>query len=669
MIFLLYFTGAAIAGLSSGQHSFQGDSRSDLLQLRSGKHLLGFGTDRVYFTGLGYALVEEFVGANSVTPISGSIISDERKGGHASELQQVQYSNLWPGVTLSYNQSTVGFAESVFTISAAADPRVIRLRYKTPFTIQEDGSLRFERTDSRGWFTQTAPVAWQEIDGKRIMVKVAFEQYDKNVVGYRLGAYDPNHVLLIDPTYQWHTFYGSSSADAANAIAVDAVGNIYVGGWSSSNWLANGGTSPLHAHSGNMEMAVIKLDATGAYQWHTFYGGASDDDYIYALTLQGTSLYVAGGSDGSWVGPSGESPLHAFNGSGNTEIVILKLDLNGTYQWHTFYGASGSTDVANDLTVDSTGYLYATGYTGATWLGEGATAPLNAFGGARDFWVLKLSNAGAYQWHTFYGSTSDALGYGIAADGSNNVYVVGNSNSTWTGPGMEAPIHAYSGDYDILVVKLNQSGAYQYHSFYGASVRDAANCVAVDGGGNVYIGALSDATWQGDGNTSPLHTHSGNTNFAITKLNASGVYQWHTFYGSQTQSRGIALDTNNNVYITGYSQNGSWLGDNSTAPLHAYSGTIDEMTTLSLDQNGVYLWHTFYGSSDLDHAHAIAIGLRGAIYVVGRSTQSWVGDDSTDPLNAQSGSGNYDMAIFKLASPSNFPWGMYLPAIQNSVGN
>jgi len=81
----------------------------------------------------------------------------------------------------------------------------------------------------------------------------------------------------------------------------------------------------MHAYSGSTDLFVLELSSSGAYQWHTFYGSSSDDEYGLSVTVDG-SIYVAGYSATSWAGPSGESPLHAKSGDWTTEdLFVLKL--------------------------------------------------------------------------------------------------------------------------------------------------------------------------------------------------------------------------------------------------------------------------------------------------------------------------------------------------------
>jgi len=148
--------------------------------------------------------------------------------------------------------------------------------------------------------------------------------------------------------------------------------------------------------------------------------------------------------------------------------VVIKLNSAGAYQWHTFYGVSTANDIAYGIAVDSSANVYVAGISVATWNGPGNVSPLNAHAGSVDIVVVKLSSAGAYQWHTFYGSTSVDYAYGIALDSNANVYVAGSSQATWNGPGSVAPLNAYADGVDIVAVKLSSAGAYQWHTFYGS---------------------------------------------------------------------------------------------------------------------------------------------------------------------------------------------------------
>ena len=167
------------------------------------------------------------------------------------------------------------------------------MRYNAPLALNKNGALRiaFETGD----MTESAPIAWQDIDGKRTAVDVAFQVRGQEV-GFALGAYNPRHALTIDPSVVWNTFLGGSGSDAGNAIAVDGSGNIYVAGNSTATW-----GSPVRAYTSNSDVFVAKLNAsTGGLTWNTFLGG-SGADVGNAIAIDGSgNVVVTGSSAATW---------------------------------------------------------------------------------------------------------------------------------------------------------------------------------------------------------------------------------------------------------------------------------------------------------------------------------------------------------------------------------
>jgi hypothetical protein len=464
---------------------------------------------------------------------------------------------------------------------------------------------------------------------------------------------------LSEGNYLWHTFFGSSGDDEGFAIAADADGGIYITGWSAASWDGPQGQPPLHAYSGSYELFVLKLDAAGAYQWHTFYGSESVDDAI-GIAVDVGGVYLAGGSYRSWNGPQGQAPLHVH--SSGRDFTIIKLDTSGEYQWHTFFGP-GSDNFGGGwgIALDSNDDIYVTGSSKVSWDGPEGQVPLHAHSGSDDLTVIKLDTSGAYQWHTFYGSPAIDCASAIAVDASDGIYITGWSTNSWTGPLGQAALHTHGGYKEIMVLKLSALGAYQWHTFYGSAGDDDANGVATHVSDGVYLVGASNASWNGPQGQAPLHAYGGGYNLSVLKLDASGSYQWHTFWGFPLLSDGsaISVDEWGGIYLVGAS-NASWVGSAGQAPLHSYAGKYD-LVVLKLNSSGAYLWHTFFGSFENDLGMGIKVNHDG-IYVAGRSGAAWYGSLSTAPLHAFTGSYE-EITVLKLQGRPDYHYRSYLSII------
>jgi hypothetical protein len=647
---------AALNTLTGPVEPEQTSQTFSLLQYKAGGHVLGFDVGKVYLAGMDHALTVEFIGGRRNAP-AGVPAATPSKSGSTAVLKQVIYENAWRGVNVIYSSTKAGIVESTYVVQPGASPADIRLKYNTPVELLGNGTLRFDF--ETGSMTESAPIAFQEIEDRHIPAEVRFTLQDTHV-SFAVGAYDPDYPLIIDPTYAWHTFYGSSTYDTGQAITRDGTGNIYVAGKSYATWDGPNSTPPLNGYTGQSDIMVVKLNSAGVYQWHTFYGTWRYGDEGAGITSDSAgNIYVAGFSGGGWSGPNMEWPLNPHSdilpARGYTDIVVVKLNSAGAYQWHTFYGGSSIMDAGHTITSDANGSIYVAGFAGAPWNGPNSTPPLNTHSSFHDIVVVKLNSAGAYQWHTFYGSSTYDESNAITNDGAGNLYLTGYSGATWNGPNSTPPLNAHTGggsgttnDYDIVVVKLNSAGAYQWHTFYGSSTEDFGYAVANAGDGNIYVAGTSYASWNGPNSAAPLNAHAGSYDIVVVKLNSAGAYQWHTFYGSSIWDLGQAItsDGAGNLYVAGYSE-ATWNGPNSAAPLNAHSGSND-IVVIKLNSVGAYQWHSFYGSSNSDAGQAITSDGAGNLYVAGSSYATWNGPNSAAPLNTHSGGDDSDIVVVKL---------------------
>jgi|GEM_PF-2114586 len=179
------------------------------------------------------------------------------------------------------------------------------------------------------------------------------------------------------------------------------------------------------------------------------------------------------------------------------------------------------------------------------------------------------------------------------------------------------PKNSHSGSRDILVAKLDGRGALLWNTFLGSSTSDTGRGIAVDGNGNVYVTGYSDAGW----GTGPLSPHTGpdlNDDIVVARLDGGGNLLWHTFLGSSGTDRGWDIDADgaNNVCIAGYST--SLWGN----PVNGYSGGTDA-AIICLNPDGSLKWHTFLASENDDYGYGLVATAGGDVYVAGRSHAAW----------------------------------------------
>ena len=338
--------------------------------------------------------------------------------------------------------------------------------------------------------------------------------------------------------------FGGTSNDYTESVGVDGAGNVYTTGFFAGT--VDFGAGDVTSN-GSFDVFVSKFNSAGAHQWTNTFGGVEFDRGNEMAVDAAGNVHVIGTFDGT-VDFGGSNIIN----NGNVGTFVTKLNSSGAHQWTThFYGLGYQTGYA--VAVDSSGNVYTTGScSGTTNFGGGN---IDCTNDAKIF-ITKLNSSGTHQWSTTLGSTDSQAGFGVAADGSSNVYVTGYFYGTVN---FGAGNVTSAGTGDGFVTKLNSSGVHQWTNTFGGTGDDRGLTVAVDAAGNVHIAGTFQGTAElGAGDV----TSAGATDAFVTKLNSAGAHQWTTTLGgtSSDHGNGVAVDGSGNVHIAGTFQGTADLG-------------------------------------------------------------------------------------------------------------
>ncbi len=362
----------------------------------------------------------------------------------------------------------------------------------------------------------------------------------------------------------YSTYLGGSGDDTGGAIAVDAAGNAYVGGYTTStDFPTTSGAFQASFRSGNPtdhDAWVLKLNASGSALLYSTYLGGSKDDILIALAVDLAGNAYAAGGTGSTDFPTTPAAFQPRFAGGDNDAFITKLNVTGTALLYSTYLGGSSRDPAWGIAVDAAGDAYVTGPTRS---GDFPTTP-GAFqtkfgGGIRDIYVAKLRpTGGALVYSTFLGGSDDEQSTFLALDAAGSAYVTGYTTYTNfpTTPGAFRTSFqggATGSGGDAFVAKLNTTGAALVYSTYlGGSGEDGSNGIAVDAAGNAYVtGFTNSADFP---TVRPLQLAFGGRDAFVAKLNPAGsALVYSTYLGGQDADTGvaIALDFSGNAAVTG----------------------------------------------------------------------------------------------------------------------
>jgi len=383
-------------------------------------------------------------------------------------------------------------------------------------------------------------------DEGNVIVTGSVSQGQATVI--RTQKYDSSGKLIWEKDYQ----KSNVATNVGEAVAIDANGNIYIGG------IVGAGYTPSELSSLFTNYIILKYDGNGNLLWHKEYDkhfadllrdiAIDNDGNVYAtgvtiqVDLQGgtpTNLnfwtikvngltgniiaedeYDRGGTDAAFGMDVRGSNVVVVGGTEEnnvTKFVVVKYDTNLNKKWDKLYGENAA---ATDAAIFSDGGIAVSGNKGTS------------------FWTLMLNSNGNKKWDKTDGIAYNDYSLGIGIDGNENI-IVGNHIVEGSTPKWHIVKYSKSGNliwdktYDI-------NGAIRSIAICGNDI--VAGGYRVVGGVNRYFVAKFDENgnevWEG---------HSGEQGFKadfsyypanptrnviihFTDL-STGATQWHWDFG------------------------------------------------------------------------------------------------------------------------------------------
>ncbi|MCX6153488.1 MAG: SBBP repeat-containing protein [Candidatus Kapabacteria bacterium] len=393
--------------------------------------------------------------------------------------------------------------------------------------------------------------------------------------------------------------------------------------------------------------------------WGTYYGGSNYD--------AGKGVAVDGSGNVYLTGQAGSTSAISTTGAHQVSLYawddafLVKFNSNGVRQWGTYYGGEGA-DYGYGVAIDGSGNVYMAGSTlSSIGISTSGAHQENYNGTSFNAFLVKFNSTGVRQWGTYYAGANGSDGYCVTTDGSNNVYLTGQTNSTdaiSTSGAHQEYISSLASD--AYLVKFNNSGVRQWGTYYGGTGDERGHGIITDASGNIYLTGLTTSSSSISTTGSHQNSYGGGYGDAfLVKFNNNGVRQWGTYYGGNDSNTdyglSLATDGSGNVYLSGITSSSTAIA---TSGAHQVSlGGSDDAFLVKFNSNGVRQWGTYYGGSSYDRSYGTATDNYGNVFIVGY----------TYSTNAISSSGAYkenfvsgtNAFLVKFTSSGVRRWGTY----------
>ncbi len=260
--------------------------------------------------------------------------------------------------------------------------------------------------------------------------------------------------LVSNGNTQWRKCIGGTKNDEGiSAMEVENNNYLFLGSTESSD-------GDFSTNAGGKDIYLIKTDVNGIFVWTKTFGGSLDDRAV-SMAKQADGYVIAS------VSLSSNGPATNSN-HGGKDILLMKLDLNGSVVWAKFIGGSGD-DIPTHLINTTDGNLLLTATSNSN------NGDISGNHGLNDIWVAKISSTGAIIWSKSLGGTGDDISAQVCelSSPTNKYFVIGTTSSN------NGNVSGAKGGKDIWIGQLNTSGVFEAGKNFGGSSDDVGTSIKV----------------------------------------------------------------------------------------------------------------------------------------------------------------------------------------------
>ena len=575
----------------------------------------------------------------------------------------VSLGEITPGIDVALH-AYGGKIEKIITVSPHTDPA---------FAITLDGASSIDLADTgdlivhtgKGDLVFSKPVAYQEIEGVRVSVPVAYlptpaglsdsdqaltASQAPHAYGFTFGPYDRARPLIIDPVLQ-STYLGGNSYDQAGGTALGAEG-LYVSGQTYSSDFPGTAGGALTIPRGGLDVFVALLSPDLTELIQSTYLGGSCHEYGWGLALGAAGVYVGGPTCSTdFSGTAGGAQATHGGGYEDGFVALLSPELTEIIQ-STYIGGSSLEQGGNPV-IGANG-VYVRGVTWSYDLPGTAGGAQEAYGGGYEdgFVALFTPNLKTLIQSTYLGGSGHDLPY-IVELGAAGVYAVGVTDSRNFPGTAEGAQPVYGGGYeDGFVALLSFDLKSLIRSTYlGGSGEDLAAAPAVAADGIYVTGFTSSHDFPGTaGGAQPAYAGGdGDGYVALLSFDLKSLIQSTFLGGSGKDVAGgkLALGAEG-IYVAGETYSSDFPG--TAGGIQPYpGGDLDTFVSLLPFDLTSLTQSTYLGGSGRDVVGTLVLGSDG-LYAIGCTWWSFDFPGTAGGAQPHPGGGESDGIICLLAS-------------------